>query len=358
MCVSLTTSVTLTGVYTVTQWYANGPTKFALNVAGVSVYNSNDYANDISAVNAYSHTNVQCLIMDFNDMKYMPKSYSRFFTGIQFLIVRRSHVKYLTNADFSGLNQLLHVDFGSNDIEHLPGNLFQGVSNVLQTVSFENNKLTNIGTSLFSHLPGLKVMVLNLNPCIDLYSPVHTFSLMSQRIHSYCQGSINPDVITGSPPTYDQYNALNLANGDSKKTIENLTTELKQKNENFKELETTLQTANTASSKCFDNVTQSTLDLNAAKDKVMKLNQSLTDSSAELDESKLSAKKLKNKFEDLQAIVETNELINGMNKQTIEDLKKIINTLKANLVNKDAELVDAKKEADACKINERTCLNF
>ena len=356
MCVSLTTSVTLTGVYTVTQWYENGPTKFSLNVAGVSVYNSNDYANDISAVNAYSHTNVQCLMMDRNYLKYMPGSYSRFFPGIQFLIVRQSHVKYITNADFSGLNQLLHVDFSSNDIEHLPENLFEGVSFFLETVSFGNNKLTNIGTYFFSHLPGLKALVLNANPCIDLYSPVNTLSSMSERIYLYCRGSINPDVITGPPPTYDEYNALNVANDQFKKTIENLTTEL--------------ETVNTASNKCFDNVTQSTLDMNAAKDEIimknliidgnneglMKLNQSLTDSSAELDESKVSAKKLKNELENTKNDFETIKLNNDKNKQTIEDLKKITNALKADLMKKDADLVykDAELVNATKNANERT----
>ena len=225
----------ITGEYTTTQWWKGGPTKFTLTVGGVKVYQPNDYATSINAPNSYGNGNIQCLIMDFNDLRYMPGSYSRFFPGIEFLIVRHAHVKYVTNADFYGLSQLRHVDFHYNDIEHLPGNLFQGVSNVLQTVSFGNNKLTNIGTDFFAHLPALSAMVLNANPCIDLYSPVNTLASISERIRTYCHGSIKPDVMTGPPPTYDEYKALNVANDQFKKTIENLTTELKLKNDKIDE---------------------------------------------------------------------------------------------------------------------------
>ena len=105
-------------------------------------------------------TSILALVMDFNNMRYMPANYTRFFVGIQCLVVRNSRVKYLTNADFLGLKSLTLADFRNNEIEYLPEKLFQGVSTVLESVSFSNNRITNIGVNFISYLPGLNSSLL------------------------------------------------------------------------------------------------------------------------------------------------------------------------------------------------------
>lgn len=361
--VTLTTSVTLTGEYINLQWYQGGPTKFALQVEGVSVYKPNDNIVAVVASNSYGATNVQAVIMDFNYMKYMPTNIARTFPGLQYLIVRNSHVKYVTNADFSGLRSLIQVDFRNNDIEHLPGNLFQGVSNVLAFVSFANNKLTNIASSfipsVIATLPGLKALNLLSNPCINLNNPPTTLATMATTIQANCQALIVPDVPTGPPPTYEEYNALNVRNIGLMKTIENLTAELKLRNDRIKELETSLETTNTASMKCFEDKTKLTLDLAAANDdiqkknviletnilnnkmqsdKIIELSNSLTTTQGDLEKCKLASTKLQTDLTDAQNNLQTMKLTNDMNKQTIDELNKSIETLKSDLMKKDAEL--------------------
>lgn len=142
-------SVVLTGEYVNMKWFKNGPTKFTLQVGGVTVYKPNDYTVGINATNSYSNINVQCLMMDRNYMKYLPGNYTRLFPSVQFLVVRNAHVKYITNVDFLGLNQLMHLDFKNNDIEHLPGNLFKDISRI-STVSFFGNKITNVGPNFIA----------------------------------------------------------------------------------------------------------------------------------------------------------------------------------------------------------------
>ena len=81
-------------------------------------------------------------------------------------------MKYVTNPDFLGFWNLIHLDFQDNEIEHLPGNLFQNISTKLQTVSFICNKITNIGLSFIANIPILQALFMNGNQCINLDYPV------------------------------------------------------------------------------------------------------------------------------------------------------------------------------------------
>ncbi|CAO1326539.1 unnamed protein product [Diamesa hyperborea] len=365
LCVSSTTSVTLTGEYVNLQWYKGGPTKFALQVEGVSVYKPNDFTVGINAGNTYGAVNILTVVMDFNNMKYMPANYTRLVTGIQNLVVRNSRVKYITNADFLGLKALTYVDFSYNEIEFLPGNLFQGVSTVLGSVLFANNKITNIAPTFIANIKGLKTLNLSTNPCINNISPPTTIAAMNTIISSSCQKPVSavPDVPSGPPPTYEEYNALKDTNVASKKTIDNLTSELKLRNDKIKELEASLVATNSASMKCFEDKSKLLLDLNAANDDILKRNvilennlkvskmqsdkiMELTNSQAELEKCKLSSKKMEADLKEAQNNLQTMKLTNDMNKKTIDDLNKNIETLKSE----NMKIVDAQKALAAKEI--------
>lgn len=234
--VAHSTSVTLAGEYVNLQWVPKGPTHFTFRVGGVVVYKPNDYTIGINATNSFSNTNVYCLMMDYNNMKYLPGSYTRLFYTIGYLIVRNAHVKYITNADFSGLKNLRHVDFKNNEIEHLPGNLFQGVSKTITTVLLMNNKIINVGPNFIANMPKLVYLHLIGNPCISFNSPV-TFNLFTTTFRTKCQKPIIPDVITHPPATYEDLKALNTKSVDLINENENLTAELKLRNDRIKDLE-------------------------------------------------------------------------------------------------------------------------
>ena len=364
LCVTLTTSVVLTGEYASMIWFAGGPIKFTLLVEGVSVYKPNDFTTAINASNTFPTTTIiQTVIMDYNNMKYMPANYTRLVPNTQYLVVRNSRVKYITNWDFSGLTRLIHTDFRNNEIESLPGNLFLD-SGLLETVSFANNKIFNIAPTFILNIKALKSLNLTSNACINSASPPSTLASMIPTINSFCQKPVStvPDVISGPPPTFEEYNALKAANDASKKTIDNLTAELMLRNDKIKELQASLDKANTASKMCFDEKTKLTTDLKAANDdnvqkaalldttmttnkmqseKIVELTNSLTALQAELDKCKVSSTKLQADLTNEQNKLQAMKLTNDMNKQTIDEMTKNIDTLKSDLMKRDTELATA-----------------
>lgn len=236
ICVACTTSVNLTGNYVNLQWYQRGPILHTLQVGGVVVTEPNDYTVGISTLTGYPNMTVHCLYMDFNNMQYLPGNYTRFFTSITFLIVRNSHVKYVTKADFSGLKNIIHVDFQDNEIEHLPENLFQGVSMNLVTVSFINNRITNIGPRFIANIQGLKTLFLSLNTCINLNSPV-IFKTFTTTITTKCQLPIISKVRADPLTTIEKFSTSNTTTVDLINENKNLTTEimlLEKTNNNLK----------------------------------------------------------------------------------------------------------------------------
>ena len=243
MCVVCTTSVTLTGEYINLQWFPNGPSKFTFQVGGVAVSEPNDYTVEVTKLTDFETANALCLNMDFNNLKYMPANYTPFFPSIQYLIVRNAHVKYVTNADFLGLKDLYYVDFESNEIEHLPGNLFQGVSKTLASVSFIGNKIRNVGPNFIANIPQLKTLLMKGNQCVYLNSPA-TFNTFTTTFKTKCQKPIIPEVVTNPPPTFEEHDALNTRTNDLMIKNTNLSDEIKLKKEKVKELERDIKDKN------------------------------------------------------------------------------------------------------------------
>ena len=242
LCAAYTTSVILTGEYVKLQWYFQGPKEMSFLVGGVTIYKPND-VTIMNATNSFSKKNIQCLMMDFNNMKYLPANYTRFFPSISFLIVRYSRVKYVTKDDFLGFNNLHHVDLRNNEIEYIPENLFQGILQTIKTLFLINNKIINVGPKFIDAMPKLQYLLMMRNPCINLDYPVF-FSLFVSTFKNNCQQKIMPDVMTGPPPTYEEHNALKIKSVDVIKTNDNLTAELKLKNDRIKELERINQSTN------------------------------------------------------------------------------------------------------------------
>ena len=264
LCVALTTSVTLTGNYVKIRWVESGPKLYTFQVGGVVVSQSNDYTVGISKVSAFPGTNVQCLMMDFNNLKYLPANYTRFFPVVQYLIVKNSHVKYVTNADFLGLKYVTHIDFQYNEIEHLPNNLFEGVSRELSTISFADNKITHVGTNIITNIPSLSSLIMTSNPCINLKSPV-PFKTFTTTFRTKCQQPIASDVDT------------DLSQYSEDSNISNVTTvNLMIKNTNLTAEVTLLLKTNNDLNKGIEETNKLSLDLNKCKMSSVKLQTQLT----------------------------------------------------------------------------------
>ena len=227
LSVACTTSVMLKGFFVKYQWFKNGPNLLTYQVGGVIIDKPNEYTEDITkkGYTEVGYGTLECLLLDFNHLKYMPANYSRFFPSIKFLLVRRAHVKYVTNSDFIELKSINHIDFGGNEVEHLPGNLFEGVK-TLRTVSFGENKITNIGLNFMANIKGVTNLVLGSNPCINLTTPVITNTFII-AIKTSCQLPIIPDVSQVPQPTYEDYKALNKTTVNLINKNKNLTTKLK-----------------------------------------------------------------------------------------------------------------------------------
>ena len=272
MCVAFTTSVTITGNYLNLQWYENGPKVYTFRVGGVVVSEPNDYTVGIIKLRAFQGTNVQCLMMDFNKLKYLPANYTQFFPIVLYLIVRSSHVKYVTNADFLGLKYLSHLDFQYNEIEHIPANLFQGVSKTLSFVSFADNKITNVGPNFITNIPSLNALFMVRNPCIDLEYPV-PFNTFKTTFRTKCQQPIVPDVNTNCTRTPEDHKSLNatvdlmtkIATDDLMTKIANLASEV-----------TLLNKTNNDLNKGIEVTKKLSLDLNKCKMSSAKLQTELT----------------------------------------------------------------------------------
>ena len=224
LSVACTASVVLEGFYIKYQWYRNGPNPYTYQVGGVVIDKPKEFTEYITkrGIEEIGYGPIQCLLMDFNNMKYMPANYSRFFTSIKYLLVRKSHVKYIKNADFIELKSIIHIDFNRNDIEHLPGNLFQGVSKTLITVAFGVNKITNIGLNFMSHIPQIVNLVLEANPCISMSSPAIINSFII-AIRTKCQLKIMPDVPKAPPPICEDCKAIKLCEDKGKLSSRNQT---------------------------------------------------------------------------------------------------------------------------------------
>lgn len=90
------------------------------------------------------------------------------FSNPESVAVTNASLNEIWRSDLEQLGEDLKnlwLDF--NEIEKIPGNLFENCRN-LELISFKGNKIKEVGLDLFSNLDNLKTIKFSANPC---YSP-------------------------------------------------------------------------------------------------------------------------------------------------------------------------------------------
>lgn len=94
----------------------------------------------------------------------VPKDLLNHFPNLQSLIIYGSNLKVLNKNDLINYKQFKSLNFDSNQIEFLPGDLFEGFV-VIEEISFNNNNLRVIEPTIFDDLKRLYLINLRCNPC-------------------------------------------------------------------------------------------------------------------------------------------------------------------------------------------------
>lgn len=105
----------------------------------------------------------------FEDCKItkVPQGLTKIFPNLKFLSVFNSKLKTVEYEDLKEYSAVREFEFGSNEIEYLPGDLFTGMRN-LELISFNDNKIQIIEPNLLDGLHKLKFVSFAKNRCIDL----------------------------------------------------------------------------------------------------------------------------------------------------------------------------------------------
>lgn len=113
-----------------------------------------------------SHTNIEQLIIENQEVKVMPQPIARFLPNLKIASITSSKLGGIEFGDLQGLLNLEQLFLGNNEIQVLLPNIFADNSR-LTTISLRQNKLKGISVNMFASLPSLTGLFLDNNECLS-----------------------------------------------------------------------------------------------------------------------------------------------------------------------------------------------
>lgn len=137
--------------------------------SSLNVVTDNQVVKSVNNQNVNSFAGASYLILAITGQNtvYLPQEIGKFFINLKALKVTSSKLKYLRKKDLKFLTKVIEMDFSSNNLQSLPGNLFDENLEV-QCMHFENNQITHIGSNFLKPLKKLNDGYFTGNLCIKL----------------------------------------------------------------------------------------------------------------------------------------------------------------------------------------------
>jgi Leucine-rich repeat (LRR) protein len=137
-------------------------------VENLNVTSRNEIVSGVSGLHVPRRTNADVIILMIEEqtLHYMPQGLGDFFPNLVYLNVYKSGLKEISKNDLKNFPKLQIFSATNNDIETLPGDLFQ-FNTKITNISFLRNKIKSIGKNIFVPLSELKDVNLVGNECIN-----------------------------------------------------------------------------------------------------------------------------------------------------------------------------------------------
>jgi hypothetical protein len=109
-----------------------------------------------------TNENVIAVIFDKCTVTKVPKGLTRIFPNMKIFSIYNSNLKVVTKSDLAEYKNIERIGFCDNQIEYLPGDLFEGFTN-LEIIRFYENKLNLIEPNILDGLENLKAAMFTGN---------------------------------------------------------------------------------------------------------------------------------------------------------------------------------------------------
>lgn len=129
-------------------------------------FNSNNRETITEVDGLPDEPNVELLLIDEQNMKFMPENLINFFPNLKGIIIDSSELISITKSDLKPFDQLKFLFIGNNSIEELQNDLFE-FNKSLEWINFMNNFTKRIGGEIFNQLNNLKFANFQRNSCIN-----------------------------------------------------------------------------------------------------------------------------------------------------------------------------------------------
>lgn len=141
--------------------------------------------------------NVECLLVIDQNMTYIPSNIDEYFPNLKCIAWDNSGLRTLISRDLQQFPKLIRLQFISNSLTYLDGNLFQ-YTLYLRAIDFESNRIGAVGENLLSNLTNLEFADFRNNICINLVaSRSGIIEELEEALHKQCRPSTT---ITSTSP--------------------------------------------------------------------------------------------------------------------------------------------------------------
>lgn len=182
-----------------------------------------------------SNVNVTLLLIyDCSAVTFVPQGIHSFFPNIAGLIMDSCNISTLNGNELNDYNHLQWISLASNNIAHIPGDLFSQNSNI-RFAHFHNNVINSVGENLLISLESFQQAHFWDNLCInDAASNVASIPLLIANLRDNC--AIPEDTTTlPSTTTATTSSTTTSSTGEPTCHINETICELKIQNENLEQ---------------------------------------------------------------------------------------------------------------------------
>jgi Leucine-rich repeat (LRR) protein len=145
--------------------YVSGSGVYALNLYIVNRGATITSVNGRS-LNAFKSSDLVWVSIDRQVVHFIPDNLGAVLPNIQALEISYCSLKEVQQKDFAQFKKLRGLHLYGNDIEHLPGDLFEKNLDIV-FINIGRNKLKSIGHNLLTPLTKLEGLTVSSNPCVD-----------------------------------------------------------------------------------------------------------------------------------------------------------------------------------------------
>jgi Leucine-rich repeat (LRR) protein len=124
----------------------------------------------ITEVTSITHqqnlSNIKMLVIDEQQMSFLPSNLSTFFPNLEGLIIDASELSEITQNDLKDFKNLKFLFIGNNNVAEISSDLFSKNPNI-QWITFINNFTKRIGPDVFKSLHALDYANFQRNSCVN-----------------------------------------------------------------------------------------------------------------------------------------------------------------------------------------------